>query len=180
MKKNLATVIILAFTILNLVMNCIIVFTLVPANKKVNTLITQIASAIDLDLTDDAASDYASTDTSDVALTDIETYSVADGETQTITLKAGEDGEKHYAVIAYALNINTTSEAYGTYGGADSVSTYESTILSTLNSVIGSYTIDEFDADQSGVKDACKEAMNALFDSNDYIVSVEFSSVVTQ
>ena len=179
MKKNLATVILLVFTVVNLIMNIIIVFTLVPANQKVNTLITQIAGAIDLELTDEIAAGYAGTSPGSVALEDIETYTIADD--LTINLAKGEDGSSdHVAVISVAINQNMQSEAYATYGGADNLSARESNIKSTIVAVVGNFTYDEIMADKTAAPKACADALNELFGSTDFIVSVDFPSAIYQ
>lgn len=176
MKKNLATVILLAFTILNLVLNCVIVFTLVPQNQKVNTLITEIASAIELDLTDDATSGTTSS-SSNYSLDQIETYDLEDEF--TVNLAVGADGSSsHVAVLTIALEMNTESEDYATY--ASTMDDKVAIIRSTLNSTISSFTYEEIQADKNALKDACVEAMCELFQSDDFIVGVSFSSEVYQ
>ncbi len=178
MKKNLATVIILVFCLLNLAMNILIVFTLVPANQKINTLIAQIASAIELDLTDDVASGYSSSNTTSVSLADAYIYTVTDS--LTINLATSADGSSgHVAVLTVVVNENTESEQFATYGG-ENTATYEPNIKSTINSTVGSFTYEQVTSDKQAVKDACTEALNALFQSSDLIISVDFSEEIYQ
>ncbi len=179
MKKNLATVILLALTVVNLAMNCIIVFTLVPANQKVNTLITQIAGAIDLELSDETAANYDSSSPGNVSLEDIDTYTIEDD--LTINLAKGEgDSDDHVAVISVAINQNMKSEAYEQYGGSDNMAARESNIKSTIVAVVGSFTYDEMMSDKTAAPKACAEALNELFGSTDFIVSVDFPSAIYQ
>ena len=50
MKKNILTIVIMACTVLNLVLNIIIIFSIVPASNKTNKLVDKVASVIDLEL----------------------------------------------------------------------------------------------------------------------------------
>ena len=179
MKKNLATVIILLFTLLNLALSCVILFTMVPSNQKVNELITKIAASIDLDLADDTANEYVQQATNEVAMSDTETYNIEDDITANLT--PGEDGStSHMAVVSAGIVQNTTSEAYATYGGADNMSANETRIRSTILSVLGGFTYEELRSDPSAATKACADALNALFGSEDFIVEVVFSQAVYQ
>ena len=175
MKRNLATVILLAFTILNLVLNVIIVFTLVPESKKVNNLIAQIAGAIDLDLKDDVTGEINSA--SDYPIDQIEVYTLADDI--TVNLKPGEDGSSsHVAVLNVGIQMNIESEGYKKYGST--IADNETTIRATLISTVSSFSYEEIMADKQALKDACTKALDGVFDSSDFIVGVQFSSEIYQ
>lgn len=49
MKKNIFSVIITALTVINVVLTAILFFVMVPTFTKTNNLLTQIASAVNLD-----------------------------------------------------------------------------------------------------------------------------------
>ena len=52
MKRNLLSIIILALLVVNIVMTAVMMFTIVPANKKTISLVGDIASAMKLELSD--------------------------------------------------------------------------------------------------------------------------------
>lgn len=102
MKKNLITVIILALCVVNLILNIIIVFVCMPSAKKTNTLITEIASILNIEL-----------ETSDgppkVALEDMATFDV---EAQVVNLKDDGSGDKHYVQLGMTLELDKSSKDY--------------------------------------------------------------------
>ncbi len=174
MKKNLISVLILALVVANLVLSAILVFTIVPQTKKSNELITKVCSAIDLELTSGANENQSS-----VPIEDIEVYNIADS--LTINLKHGDDGKDHYAIISVGLSMNTKSDAYATYGAnsGEGLSAKETIIKNDINSIVSSYTLEEFNADTDAVQDAILEDLQEMFGA-DFIVGVNFSSVTTQ
>lgn len=174
MKKNLIAVIILALVLINLILTAILTFTIIPQTKKSNELIDMVCSAINLEL----ESGESST-TPTVPIEDIEVFKIESGF-QT-NLKPGSDGEVHYAVFSVSLSLNTKSEAYETFGGAEGLLAKESIIQSEINTIVSSYTLDEFNADgYKNVKEAILSAMQEMFGGKDFIVGVNFSSVSTQ
>ena len=50
MKKNLFSIIIIALLVMNLVLTGVLVFSIIPASKKTNELVSKVCSAIDLEL----------------------------------------------------------------------------------------------------------------------------------
>ena len=50
MKKNILTLVLLVVAIANLVLTAVMMFTVVPAMQKMNTLVTDICSVLDLEL----------------------------------------------------------------------------------------------------------------------------------
>lgn len=174
MKKNLISVLILALVVANLVLSAILVFTIIPQTKKSNELITKVCSAIDLELTSGANENQNT-----VPIEDIEVYNIADSF--TINLKEGADGKAHYVILSVGLSMNTKSEAYEKYGAnsGEGLKAKESIIKNDINSIIGSFTLDEFNEDTQAVQDAILEDLQEMFGS-DFIVGVSFSSVTTQ
>ena len=55
MKKNMLSILILALLIVNIVLTSVMMFSVVGASKKTSALIDDIASAINLDLENQAA-----------------------------------------------------------------------------------------------------------------------------
>ena len=112
MKKNLITVVILALVLVNLILTAVLTITILPETKKANELITQVCSAINLELN----SGSVTSNSMSVPIDKLATYDITDD--MTINLKDSEDGKKHYAVITVSLSMNTDSEGYKTYGEA--------------------------------------------------------------
>ena len=172
MKKNLFTLIIMVLLLVNTALTALMAILILPETQKVNDLITKVATAIDLDTEIGIAADASN----DVPLENLVSYDIEDE--MTISTKIGEDGEAHYVVLTVSISMDSTSDDYATYGSGD-LSAYESRIKDTINSVVGSYTLEEFNENQSEVKDAITEALQTMFGSR-FIVSVSFSSVLTQ
>ena len=171
MKKNLMSVVILALVLVNLVLTAVVTITILPETKKANQLITQVCSAIDLELRSGAVS----ADTMRVPIDKIETYEV---EEMTVNLKDSGDGKKHYATVIVSLSMNKESDGYKEYGG-EKLTERLSLIKNQINSIISGYTYEEFTADQQGVQNTILTGLQQLFNS-DFIVSVGFSKVTSQ
>ncbi len=174
MKKNLISVIILALVLANLILSAILVFTIIPQTKKSNELIDKVSAAINLELQNGEGSA-----TPQVPIEDIETYAIADSF--TVNLKKGDDGQTHYAVFSVSLSLNTKSDGYETYGGSEGLLAKETIIQSQINTIVNSYTLEEFSADgYQDVKDDILKSLQDMFGGSDFIVGVNFSSVQTQ
>ena len=174
MKKSLISVMILALVLVNRVLTAILTFTIVPQTKKSNELINQVCSAINLELESGDNKDTAA-----VPIENIEVYNITDSF--TVNLADSGDGKKHYAVFSVGLSMNTQSDGYKTYGGAEGLTAKETIIRSEINTIVGSYTVDDFNADgQKAVKAEILEAMQNMFGGSDFIVGVNFSSVTTE
>lgn len=171
MKKNLITVMVLALVLVNLVLTALLTITIVPQTKKANELITQVCSAINLEL----QSGSVTSDVSTVPIDKLATYDIADS--LTINFKDGGDGVSHLVVLTASISMNMEADGYKEYG--ESIAEKETLIKDTLNTVIGSYTYDEFKADTQGVRDAIVEKLHELFGSS-FIVSVSFPTMTYQ
>lgn len=170
MKKNLITVIILALVLVNLVLTAILTITILPQTKKANELITQVCSAINLELRSGSV-------TSDSMSVPIDKLASHDIPEMTINLKDSGDGKDHYVVLTVSLSMNTESDGYKEHG--ENMAEKDSLIKSEINSVISGYTYEEFKADQQEVQDAILANLQKLFNS-DFIVSVGFPTVTSQ
>jgi flagellar FliL protein len=170
MKKNLISVLILALCLVNVVLSAIMMFTIMPQTKKANELIEKVCSAIDLDLNSGAV---GSTSASNVPIDKQELYLVGAGADITCNLAQGDDGQKHYAVVAVSLVLNIESENYEKYN-QDFLTSQDSSIQADITKVISSYTYDQFTSDQQAVQDQILTDMQGIFGS-DYVVGVNFS-----
>lgn len=171
MKKNLMSVVILALVLVNLILTAILTITVLPETKKANALITQVCSAINLEL----ESGSVTSDASSVPIDKLATYDISDS--MTINLKDSGDGKDHYAVITVSLFMNKDSKGYKSFG--ESMEEKKNLVMSEITSVVSGFTYDEFKSDQQGVQDAIVADLQKLFDS-DFIVSVGFPTVTCQ
>ena len=174
MKKNLISVIIMALVLANLILTAILAFTIIPQTQKSNELIDQVCSAINIELEGGQNKDGSA-----VPIEDIEVFNITDNF--TVNLASNGDGKKHYAIFSVGLSMNTKSEGYETYGGAEGLTAKETIIRSEINSIVSSYTVEEFEAEgQKAVKAEILEAMQDMFGGQDFIVAVNFSSVTSE
>ena len=168
MKKNLITVVIFALVLVNLILTSILTISILPETKKANELITQVCTAIDLELRSGAVT----SDAMRVPIDKVASYNV---EEMQINLKDSGDGKKHYASVAVSLSMNTESDDYKKYGSAEQLAEKDSLI----RRVISGYTFEEFTSDQQAVQNEILASLQQLFNS-DFIVSVGFSKVTSQ
>lgn len=166
MKKNLISVLILVLVLVDTILTALLLITVLPQSKKSNELITKVCAAIDLEL-----ESGETTDVSQVPIENQEVYDIADS--MTINLKKAEDGVEHYAVLTVSLTLNTANEDYATY--QPTLSTNESMIKSTINSIVSGYTYDEIREDQTAVQDAILEELQSMFGS-DFIIGVGWTA----
>lgn len=171
MKKSLISIAILALLIVNLVLTGIMMFSVTSTNKKTAALITDIATAINLELNDGTTTEGAE---EPISIADIETYTIAD---MTIPLQTGEDGKDHFAMVSVSLSMNKQSEDYEAYG-AD-IATKEDLIKGQINSVISQYTVEEARANSAIICNAILQKIQQLYNS-DFIFDVTFSSALYQ
>ena len=182
MKKNLITVIVLALVLVNLVLTAILTITILPETKKANELITQVCSAINLELNSGSVkSDATSVPIDQLAYLlsgiGITVLAAFDIEEMTINLKDSGDGKKHYATMRISLSMNKESDGYKDYG--EKMPDWKSQIQSQITSVVSGFTYEEFNADQQKVQDSILTNVQKLFNS-DFIVGVGFPTVTSQ
>ena len=177
MKKNLISIAILALLIVNLVLTGIMMFSVLSTNKKTAALVTDIATAINLELETGKETEET---TETINMADIATYTIAD---MTIPLKNGlnadgtADTKDHYAMVSVALSMNTTSEDYATYG--EDLANKEDLIKGQINAVVSQYTVDEAKNNSEAICDEILARIQSLYDS-DFIFDVTFSSALFQ
>lgn len=78
-------------------------------DEKANELITQVCSAINLELNSGSVK-------SDATSVPIDQLAAFDIEEMTINLKDSGDGKKHYATMSISLSMNKESDGYKDYG----------------------------------------------------------------
>lgn len=174
MKKNLISVLILALVLVNVVLTAVLMFTVMPQTKKSNELITEVCSAIDLELKG------GKQDTSNVSIDNMATYALADSF--TINLKSdAADNKAHYVVMNVTLIMDSTSEDYATYGTTEALAAKEDLIRSTINKTVADYTYADFcqDIASEGVQARITEALQDLYGSG-FIIDVQFSNITYQ
>ena len=172
MKKNLLSILILALLIVNIVLTSIMMFSVTSASNKTAALVTDIASIIKLDIGTPATGGETTTE---VSIEDTEVYDIA--EKMIIPLAKGSDDTTHYAQVAVTLSLNTKDKGYKSFGST--LSTKESLIKSAINEVIGTYTLEEAQAEQSAMRKEILEKIQALFDSQ-FVYDVSFSDILFQ
>lgn len=173
MKKNLMSVIILALVFANFILTAILIFTVLPETKKANNLIDKVCEAINLDLNSGAA-----TSSTNLPQDQIEDFALnEDGKTLTINFAQSDDDKAHYLVCGISLSLNNKSEGYKKYG-AD-LSAKKNIILADVNTIVGKYTMEEYNNDKQAIYDEILEELQAKFGA-DYIVGINFTSSLVQ
>lgn len=173
MKKNLMSVLILALVFANFVLTAILMFSVLPETKKVNTLIEKVCSAIDLDLNSGGASG-----TDSVPIDQQEIYKVNGGEKIMTSLSQGKDGQAHYAVLTVSLVLNKKSDNYKTYT-QEFLTNQDETIKNDIIKVISSYTYNDFEAKTEEIRETILTDMQGLF-GRDYVIGVNISESTSE
>ena len=171
MKKNLLSVIILALLIVNVALTGIMMFSTVSANKKTVALVNQIASILNLEVK--APEDEEAV--KEISIMDTDTYNIEDE--MVITLKHGEDGADHYALVSVSLSLDKTDENYATLQPL--VAANESKIKSVINDTFGAYTKEEASANTKEIADKILSQIQTMFDSK-FIYEVYFRDIKFQ
>lgn len=169
MRKNLITVIILALCVVNLILNIIIVFVCMPSAKKTNSLITEIASVLSLELKSDNEQPA-------VSLKDMATYSV---EAQVVNLKDDGSGDKHFVQVGLTLGLNSSSEDYDDLSLA--LTDASGVVFDEARNIIQTYTYDEISdqATQEKIKEKILDNLQKKY-ATSCIYSVSFSKFTLQ
>lgn len=167
MKKNLISIVILALLIVNIVLTSIMMVSVMGTNQKTAALVGKVASAISLDLGEDAKEEQ---EAKVVSIADTVPYTIAD---MTIKLKTGEDEKEHYAMLSVTFSMDGKNKAYKKYGD---LSATEDLIKGEIIDVVGQHTLEEISADSQMLEDEILKEIQELFDS-DFIFDVTFSNV---
>lgn len=170
MKKHLLSIITTALVVVNLIMSVVIVFSILPTTNKINSLVTQICSALALDLEGSGGG------VGTYKIDELEEIPIGEEE-MIIPLKTGEDGKDHYCTVEVAVIANNQHEDYDKY--VTSITEKESLVKDAINSEISSFTVEEFKSNPEAVQDAVCERLQKLFNSR-FIVKVAFKKMVYQ
>lgn len=172
MKKNIFTIIIMAFCAINLVLTAVMLFVTVPAMNQTSNLIKQVSQAVDLEL-------EASEENEDVTVSvkDRENHEFKNtaGTTITINLKKGADGKEHWAQLdAIYVTVNKASDDY-----KDMVTVLDekgSDVISIVTDVIGSYDYETISSNRGQMKNDMVKKLQDFFES-DFIIDVSFDNL---
>ncbi|MGN0513542.1 MAG: hypothetical protein ACI4GD_04615 [Lachnospiraceae bacterium] len=170
MKKNTLNIIILTFTLINLVLNILIIFSVIPTANKTNNLITKVAQIIDLEIKTESGNGSAN-----LSIDQIDTRYVtnSDGSTKLTISIPSSDGKNHYAIATVAVSLDKTHDDYAkmseNFGNAMSL------IASKVDAVISTYSYEVSMASKAEMQQKILEELRLLFQS-DMIYDVSFSS----
>ena len=167
MKKNILAIIILAATIVNISLTAILLFTVVPKAQRTDALIQKIVSILDLELENPDASDYA-----EIPFEERELYSIAERQTFNLSRIPG-DSKNRYAFVNINLLIHTKSKDYKTI--QPKLVTYENRIISIVNEVVSSYTIETIIGSKEEICDKVLEMLRTEFGSADFLIDVDLN-----
>ena len=169
MKKNLLTVLILALLMVNLVLTCIMMFSVMSTNKKTAKLVNNIATVLDFEMT---VPGEEGNEVIEVALEDTDVYNIAGA--MTIPLKMDDSGKQEYIVFSVSLSMNMKNPDYKKY--KDTMGDRESLIKDAITSVVTSHTKNECRGNLEGLKEEILHSIQKLFGSN-FIFNVGLSDV---
>ena len=171
MKKNLLSVIILALLIVNIALTGVMMFSTISANKKTVALVDQIASILNMEVKAPLNAEIGK----EVSILDTDTYNIADE--MVITLKKGEDGAEHYAIVSISMSMDKTNEKYAELQPL--VAANESKIKSVINDTFGKYTKEEASVNQKAIADEILTQIQTMFDST-FIYEVYYRDIKFQ
>jgi len=174
MKKNLLSILILALLIVNTVLTAIIMFSTVSANKKTAALVGDIASVLDLELTN-ASGNPADGGGAAVSIADTSVYNIQDA--MTIALRPSADGKEHYAMCEVSFSMNSQHPDYATY--QPMMESQESKIRSIIIGVIGAYTKEDAAANQKAIEAEILSQVQQMFNS-DFVFEAYFRDLKFQ
>ena len=174
MKRNMLSILILALLIVNIVLTAVMMFSVVGASKKTTALIDDIASAINLDLENQAATAEGPI-IPDVPIDKTAIHAIS--EEMTIPLTKGADGKDHYFLVAVSFSIDTKHKDYKSL--RSTVEANEDLIKGEIISVIGNHTLEEVQQDMDGIRMEILQRIQKMFDSQ-FIFNVTFTKGLTQ
>lgn len=164
MKKNILSVLILALLVVNIALTGIMMFSVMSTNKKTATLIDNIATVMNLELT------IPGEEKVQVSLADTVTHDIA-GE-MTIPLSGGE--KQTYIMFSVSLLMNVKGDGYKDYG--ETIGERESLIKDAITSVVSKYTEAECRNDFEAIKEEMLKSIQTLFQS-DFIYKIAINGI---
>ena len=178
MKKNLLTIIILAFQVVQVAMLGLLLFSVMSTNSKTAKIVADIADAVELEQSGGNAGGASTVET--LALADQETYVIAGEDKLMVPLRIGQDGNQHYLQAEVQLLVNKTHEDYEKYGTAAQLDAFKSRIKTVVTDTLQNYTIDQAQdvALRPEIANAVMKALQNLYEGSEFIYKVEFSSFI--
>ncbi|MBE5884185.1 MAG: flagellar basal body-associated protein FliL [Lachnospiraceae bacterium] len=166
MKKNLLTIVILALLIVNIILTSVMMFSVMGTNKKTAELVTNIATALNLELTVPGEVEEEI-----ISLADTQVLNLTGSLTVPLVM---DGGTQKYMMFNVTLSMNTKHEDYETYSAT--ISDYEQLIKSAISDVVSTHTEFECRNDSEGLKAEMLAEVQELFQS-DFIYNVSISDV---
>jgi len=171
----------LALVLINLLLTAILAVAILPEVKNVNSLVSKVASAIDLDQNGSAtASNGEGNSDQKVSIADQTMIAIGGDDGLTINLKS-TDGKNHVAVIKAQLIMNSKAKSYKVNYAAltNESGSAAGQVSQAIQQTVSQYTVTQMQNNQQTVIDACTKAEQKLFDK-DFVVGVSFTNVIYQ
>ncbi len=172
MKKNFISILILAFTIINLALSAITMYSVVNTNQKTADIVTAVANVMNLEL--GTAEDATKQEI--VPIENTEIYEIPDQ--MTVGLKSDADGKAHYCMVTVFFSINKKHKDYKEYGAT--VSTNSQIFKSIIGEVFQQYTVEDARANQDEIRAEILKRVQAKYQDSDFIYDVSFSEIMFQ
>lgn len=169
MKKNLATILLLAMAFVNLTLSVVLIFVVVPSSMKTNNLVTKVMQILDLELESIAP-------TPELGVEDIEIYTFEEKLTVNLAKTAG-DSTNHFALFSVSLSMNKKNKDYEAKNAL--ISTSETYIKEIVSDEFGKYTLDTVKKNKEVIKQEILNQLKEYFNS-DFIVSISFGDLLVQ
>lgn len=163
MKKNMMTVLILALLIINIILTSVMMVSVMSTNKKSAKLVTDIATVLNLQLTEPGEE----VKENEVTMADTATYEFPDA----MTIPLSDDS---YIVFNVSLSMNTKHKDYKTYG--ETLATNKTLIQDAVTSVFTNKSSAECRADFDNIKKEVLKQIQDLYQS-DFIYNVSIINI---
>ena len=171
MKKNMLTIVAIALSLVNVILTAVLVFSVVPAMNATNTLVSNVASIIDLELESNTAS------ANKVVMSDMDV--VTFDTPLTINLKGTEgDNTDHFAVIdKISVYLNKTADDYKAL--SENVKNYETAIDEMVTNGFNQYTKEEVQNNREVIKAGILKSIQEKFGTQT-IADISFKNLRLQ
>lgn len=174
MKKSMLNVITLALVLINLILTVLLTFSLVTTNNKTNSLISKVATIIDLDVGGMSTSQTSSSSTN---IDDIEYVDVTNNDSTNITVSYTASGKTHYVVLNVSLGLNKKAKDYETK--KTSITNGMKIIVSQINTEALKYSYNEVTTNKSIIENNLLSYLQDQFQT-DMIYSVTLTNILVQ
>lgn len=174
MKKSTLNIVILTLVLINLALNVLMIFSVVPTANKTNQLISKIAGIIDLQLEPEMETESGALSVEQI---DTRIVSASDGGTKITISVPSSDGKNHYVVTSIAVSLNKSHADYTKL--AESFTNAQSMIISKAEAIIASYSYEDATSSKTEMQNRLLEEVRTLFQSN-MIYDVSFQGFIVQ